>query len=253
MSVSLAVEHLSAGYGPTQVLDDVTFSIPAGGSLAVLGRNGVGKTTLLATLMGFTTLRGGRILLDGNSIERIVPFQRNRRGLGFVPQEREIFASLSVEENLAIAQRQGGWTLQQTYEVFPGLAARRRNAGNKLSGGEQQMLAIGRALVGAPKVLLLDEPMEGLAPVVVDALYDALGAIRSTSGLTIVIVEQKADLALGLAQEAIVLDRGRIVWAGESAILRDDPALQAKLLAVGVDGHRIEAARAARACSEKVE
>ena len=242
MSVSLAVEKLSAGYGPTQVLDDIDFSVPAGGSLALLGRNGVGKTTLLSTLMGFTTLRGGRILLDGKPIERLAPFQRNRRGLGFVPQEREIFASLSVDENLAIACRSGGWTLERVYDVFPGLAARRRNAGNKLSGGEQQMLAIGRALVGAPKVLLLDEPMEGLAPVVVDALYDALEAIRATSGLTIVIVEQKAELALGIAREAIVLDRGRIVWAGESGTLRADAALQAKLLAVGADGHEIEAA-----------
>ncbi len=233
MSDALIVDDLTAGYGPTVILDGLSFSVPAGGSLAVLGRNGVGKTTLLKSLIGFTTRRRGRISLGGRSLERLAPFRRNRLGLGYVPQEREIFASLSVEENLAISRRAGGWSIDGVYDLFAPLKERRRNGGAKLSGGEQQMLAIGRALVGAPKILLLDEPMEGLAPVVVDALYDALRAIRNAGGLTIILVEQKAELALQLTERVIVLDRGRIVHEGASAALLGDAAAQARLLGVG--------------------
>jgi branched-chain amino acid transport system ATP-binding protein len=235
MRVDLQVDGLAAGYGQTVVLEDISLSVPAGGSLAILGRNGVGKTTLLATLMGFTTVHGGHIRLGGREIGALAPYRRNRIGLGYVPQEREIFASLTVAENLLIARRPGGWPLERVYALFPALAERRSNAGNKLSGGEQQMLAIGRALVGAPKVLLLDEPMEGLAPVVVDALHDALRAIRYEGGLTILLVEQKAELAMRLAERTVVLDRGRIVHEGPSAALLADAGAQARLLGVGAD------------------
>ena len=234
----LRVEGLTAGYGPTVVLEDVTFSVPFGGSLAILGRNGVGKTTLLASLMGFTTLRSGRILLGARALEHVAPFRRNRLGFGYVPQEREIFASLSVTENLAISYRPGGWPLERVFALFPGLAERRANAGNKLSGGEQQMLAIARALVGGPKVLLLDEPMEGLAPVVVDALYDALRTVREEGGMTILLVEQKAELAMRYCDRTIVLDRGRIVHEGASAELLADHDAQARLLGLGA-GHAV--------------
>jgi branched-chain amino acid transport system ATP-binding protein len=236
MTAAIKVEGIVAGYGRTVVLDGVSFEVPAGGSLAVLGRNGVGKTTLLNTLMGFTTRHAGSIQFNSRPIERVVPFQRNRLGIGYVPQEREIFASLTVEENLAICRRSAGWSIAQVYELFPSLKERRRNGGSRLSGGEQQMLAIGRALVGGPRLLLLDEPMEGLAPVVVDALYDALHAIRDSGAVTIILVEQKAELALKLASQAIVLDRGRIVRAGSSAALLADSTAQAQLLAVG-GGH----------------
>jgi branched-chain amino acid transport system ATP-binding protein len=227
------VDGLAAGYGPTVVLEGISLSVPTGGSLAILGRNGVGKTTLLATLMGFTTVHGGRIRLGKREIGALAPYLRNRMGFGYVPQEREIFASLTVAENLAVARRASGWPLERVYALFPALAERRGNAGNKLSGGEQQMLAIGRALVGCPKVLLLDEPMEGLAPVVVDALYDALRAIRDEGGLTILLVEQKAELAMRLTERTIVLDRGRIVHEGPSPALLADAEAQARLLGVG--------------------
>jgi branched-chain amino acid transport system ATP-binding protein len=237
MTSSIAVEGLVAGYGPTIILDDVSFSLPSGSTLALLGRNGVGKTTLLNTLMGFTTRHRGSIRFGNRPVERMPPYRRNRIGFGYVPQEREIFASLSVDENLAISQRAGGWPVERVYDLFPSLKDRRRNDGRKLSGGEQQMLAIGRALVGAPKVLLLDEPMEGLAPVVVDALYDALRSIRDMGDLTIILVEQKAELALQLAERAIILDRGKIVYDGSSPALLADGAAQAQFLGVGAPAH----------------
>jgi len=236
MTAAIKVEGIVAGYGPTLVLDGVSFEVPAGGSLAVLGRNGAGKTTLLSTLMGFTTRHAGSIWFNSRPIERVAPFRRNRLGIGYVPQEREIFASLTVDENLAICRRSGGWSLAEVYELFPSLKERRRNGGGRLSGGEQQMLAIGRALVGGPRLLLLDEPMEGLAPVVADALYDALRVISDSGAVTIILVEQKAELALKLASQAIVLDRGRIVRAGSSAALLADHTAQAQLLALG-GGH----------------
>jgi branched-chain amino acid transport system ATP-binding protein len=232
MSLALEVRDLRAGYGPTVVLDGLSFSVPAGGTLAVLGRNGVGKTTLLATLMGLTTLHAGEIRLGERRIDSEQTHRRNELGLGYVPQEREIFPSLTAEENLAVSVRAGGWTIEAVFDLFPSLKARRSNTGNRLSGGEQQMLAIGRALVGAPKVLLLDEPLEGLAPVVIESLVEALERIQRESKLTMLLVEQKAELALSLTQEAVILDRGQIVYRGASAALKADEQTQAKLLGV---------------------
>jgi branched-chain amino acid transport system ATP-binding protein len=229
---ALKVEDLVAGYGATVVLDGLSFDLPIGGTLAVLGRNGVGKTTLLATLMGFTNRHRGVIRFGDRAIESVATHRRNRLGLGYVPQEREIFPSLSVEENLLVAQRGGGWTLAAVYDLFPALKERRRNSGNRLSGGEQQMLAVGRALVGAPSLLLLDEPTEGLAPIVVEALSEALARIRDESVLSIILVEQRVDLALSFARDAIVLDRGRIVWRGASTALNADDNTKHRLLGV---------------------
>ena len=234
MSVGIAVQDLVAGYGQTVVLDGISFEVPPGGTLAVLGRNGVGKTTLLTTLMGLTQRHRGTIALGDAAIEGLPTHRRARMGLGYVPQEREIFPSLTVEENLAVASLPGGWTQDCVFELFPGLKERRRNTGNRLSGGEQQMLAIARALVGGPKVLLLDEPLEGLAPIVVEALFEALAKIRDETGVTMIMVEQKAELALSFTQDAIVLDRGRIVYRGTSAAIKSDEEMQHRLLAVGV-------------------
>jgi branched-chain amino acid transport system ATP-binding protein len=231
-SIGVKVENLFAGYGETVVLDGLSIDVPAGNTLAVLGRNGVGKTTLLTTIMGFTTLHGGSILLDGRPIEHEPSHKRALAGIGYVPQEREIFPSLTAEENLLVAARRGGMSTEAVYELFPRLAERRRNAGNKLSGGEQQMLAVGRALVGGPKVLLLDEPMEGLAPVVVEALFEALSKIRDESGVTMMLVEQHVDLALEFARDAVVLDRGKVVWTGTCAELSADEDMLHSLLAV---------------------
>ncbi|MFM9885727.1 MAG: ABC transporter ATP-binding protein [Burkholderiales bacterium] len=233
MSVGLSVEHLVAGYGETVVLDGISLDLPPGGTLAILGRNGVGKTTLLATLMGITTRHAGTIRLGDVAIEAMPVHKRARLGLGLVRQEREIFPSLTVEENLVVSALPGGWSIDAAFELFPPLKARRRNTGNRLSGGEQQMLAIGRALVGGPKVLLLDEPLEGLAPVVIESLLEALVKVRDEAGLSMILVEQKADLALSFAAEAAVIDRGKIVYRGSSRTLMDDAALQAQLLGVG--------------------
>ena len=230
----LQLDGVSAGYGETVVLDGVSLALGEGGTLAVLGRNGVGKTTLLATILGHTTLHAGRIAFRGHAIEGLRPFQRARLGIGYVPQEREIFPSLTVDENLTVAARAGErWTRERVYELFPSLAERRRNMGNQLSGGEQQMLAIGRALMGNPSLLLLDEPLEGLAPVIVDALLAALHRLREDDGLAIVLVEQHARLALAFASRAIVLDRGRLVYDAASQPLLDDPQRLAALIGVG--------------------
>jgi branched-chain amino acid transport system ATP-binding protein len=219
----LVVEGVCAGYGETVVLEGIALKLAPGGTLTVLGRNGVGKTTLLATIMGHTRLRGGNIRFAGREIARLPPYRRARLGIGFVPQEREIFPSLTVEENLAVAARPGKWSLARVYNFFPSLAERRRNQGNQLSGGEQQMLAIGRALMGNPSLLLMDEPLEGLAPVIVDALLAGLDRLKREDDLALLLVEQHARLALELAQDAIVLDRGAIVFAGASRELLDAP------------------------------
>ena len=232
MTQALAAEGIVAGYGSTVVLDGVSFQLAPGGTLAVLGRNGVGKTTLLETLMGLTTLRAGTISLGAEQIENVPTHRRNEMGLGYVPQQREIFPSLTVEENLAVAARAGGWSLDSVYALFPGLKERRSNSGNKLSGGEQQMLAIGRALVGNPKVLLLDEPLEGLAPIVVEALFEALAKIRDEGRLAMILVEQKVELALAFAHDVAILDRGRIVYRDTSAALRADEGAQGRFLGV---------------------
>jgi branched-chain amino acid transport system ATP-binding protein len=207
--------------------------VSPGQTLAVLGRNGVGKTTLLATIMGHTRLHGGGIRFAGREIATLPPYRRARLGIGFVPQEREIFPSLTLEENLTVAERPGQWTLARVYDFFPSLAERRRNQGNQLSGGEQQMLAIGRALMGNPTLLLMDEPLEGLAPVIVDTLLAGLDRLKREVELAFLLVEQHAKLALELAQIAIVLDRGAIVFTGTSRELLDAPEHLNDLMGVG--------------------
>jgi branched-chain amino acid transport system ATP-binding protein len=215
----LEVRGLTAGYGDAVVLDDIGFVIPPGGSLAVLGRNGTGKSTLMLTLMGHTRHRAGSIAFRGVAIVAAPPHRRARLGLGWVPQEREVFASLSVDEHLIIGAKKGPWTRDRVFEFFPRLAERRRNMGNQLSGGEQQMLAIARALVANPALVLLDEPLEGLAPVVVAELAECIRRMMQEEGLSIVLVEQHAEFALRLTNRAIILERGRLVHEGPSAAL----------------------------------
>jgi branched-chain amino acid transport system ATP-binding protein len=231
-TAGLILEGVSAGYGDTVVLDRISLRLSPGQTLAVLGRNGVGKTTLLATIMGHTRLLGGGIRFAGEEIAALPPYRRARLGIGFVPQEREIFPSLTVEENLTVAQRPGQWTLARVYDFFPSLAERRRNHGNQLSGGEQQMLAIGRALMGNPTLLLMDEPLEGLAPVIVDALLAGLDRLKREDDLALLLVEQHAQLALELSQAAIILDRGAIVFSGASRELLDAPEMLNTLMGV---------------------
>jgi len=228
----LRLANVSSGYGETVVLEGITLALDEGGTLALLGRNGVGKTTLLATIMGHTTMHAGTVSLAGRDITRLPVFKRAVCGIGYVPQEREIFPSLSVEENLTVAARSGRWTLERIFDLFPSLAARRRNMGNQLSGGEQQMLAVGRALMGNPSLLLMDEPLEGLAPVIVDTLIAAFHRLRQEDGLAIVLVEQHARLALEFAQRAVILDRGKAVYDGASQALLDDPQRLGDLIGV---------------------
>jgi branched-chain amino acid transport system ATP-binding protein len=228
----LVLDGVSAGYGDTMVLEAIALELPPGETLAVLGRNGVGKTTLLATIMGHTRLRGGSIRFAGREIAGLPAYRRARLGIGFVPQEREIFPSLTVEENLLVAERPGQWSLARIYDFFPSLAERRRNRGNQLSGGEQQMLAIGRALMGNPTLLLMDEPLEGLAPVIVDALLAGLDRLKREDDLALLLVEQHAQLALELSRNAIVLDRGAIVFVGTSRQLLDAPETLNTLMGV---------------------
>jgi branched-chain amino acid transport system ATP-binding protein len=228
----LGVEGVFAGYGDSIVLEDVSLALEEGGSLALLGRNGVGKTTLLLTLMGITRLRKGRLSWRGTDLAALPTYRRAHAGLGWVPQERYMFPSLTVEEHLTVVARPGEWTAERVYGVFPRLRERRRNLGNQLSGGEQQMLAIGRALMTNPKLLLLDEPMEGLAPVIVQELVRAIGGMVAESGMAIIIVEQHARLALGLARQALVLDRGRVVHRSSSESLLQDPGTLDRLVAV---------------------
>lgn len=223
MPEALKLEGLRAGYGETTVLEDVGFSLAERGSLAVLGRNGVGKTTMLATIMGLTTFHAGRIEFRGRAIERLAVHERSRLGIGYVPQTRDIFPSLSVEENLMVAVRPGRWSVERVYELFPRLSERRTHMGNQISGGEQQMLSMGRALMGDPSLLLLDEPLEGLAPIIVDALLAAIERLAREEALTVVLVEQSAKLALEVTEQALVLNRGRIAYSGPSADLLADP------------------------------
>ncbi len=218
----LSLNDIRAGYGAGIVLDGITFELPERGSLAVLGRNGVGKSTLILTIMGMTQIGRGRIFWRGTDITADAPHRRARAGIGWVAQEREIFSTLTVEENLTVAAHTGRWDLPAVYDLFPRLAERRRNLGNQLSGGEQQMLAIARALMTNPALLLLDEPLEGLAPIVVEELAAAIRRMTREGGGTFILVEQHADIALSLTQSVLVLERGRIVHSGSSAALLAD-------------------------------
>jgi branched-chain amino acid transport system ATP-binding protein len=221
----LHVESLTAGYGEGVVLHDVGFQMEAGASLAVLGRNGVGKSTLLLCLLGHLPLRDGTVRLRGDDITRDLPYVRVEKGLGWVPQGRECFPSLTVDEHLVIAARKGAWNRDRVYALFPRLKERIKNMGNQLSGGEQQMLAIGRALMTNPAILILDEPLEGLAPVIVAEVSNCLRKLVRDEGTTLILVEQRAAFALELTTNAIVLERGRISHAGPSAALAADEEL----------------------------
>jgi len=228
----LELEGVTAGYGSSVVLDDISFSLGANDSLALLGRNGVGKTTLLVTLMGLTRVSRGRLRFGDRDLTTQPTHLRARSGLGWVPQERFIFPSLTVEENLVVVARPGAWNVKRVYEIFPRLMERRGNLGNQLSGGEQQMLAIGRALVTNPRVLLLDEPMEGLAPIIVQELLQVIRRLIAAGEMAVIIVEQHARLALGVTRQALVLDRGRVVYRGDSATLLREPDRLDRLVAV---------------------
>ncbi len=232
MAELLALDKVTAGYGESIVLEDVSFTMNEGDSLALLGRNGVGKTSLLVTLMGLTRLHKGSIRWGGANIARVPTYKRSRSGLGWVPQERHMFPSLTVEEHLTVVARPGPWTLARVYEIFPRLHERRANMGNQLSGGEQQMLAIARALMTNPRILLLDEPMEGLAPIIVQELVRVIRRLVAEEGMSVIVVEQHARLALSLTSRAIVLDRGRIVHDSDSASLLADGEKLDRLVSV---------------------
>ncbi len=232
MAELLALDKVTAGYGESIVLEDVSFTMNEGDSLALLGRNGVGKTSLLVTLMGLTRLHKGSIRWGGADIARVPTYKRSRSGLGWVPQERHMFPSLTVEEHLTVVARPGPWNLAKIYEIFPRLHERRANMGNQLSGGEQQMLAIARALMINPRILLLDEPMEGLAPIIVQELVRVIRRLVADEGMSVIVVEQHARLALSLTSRAIVLDRGRIVHDSDSASLLADGEKLDRLVAV---------------------
>ena len=233
MAEILALDGVRAGYGSSVVLDGISFSLDEGESLALLGRNGVGKTTLVTTIMGLTTLQSGTIRWRGKALNGTPAYRRARAGLGWVPQERLMFPSLTVEEHLTVVARPGGtWNLERVYRMFPRLEERKRNYGNQLSGGEQQMLAIGRALMVNPQLLLLDEPMEGLAPIIVEEILKVIGNLVRDEHTTVILVEQHARLALSVTSRAIVLDRGRIIEQAGSNELLDDEARLHRLLAV---------------------
>jgi len=231
MPDALVLKGVTAGYGETHVLEGVGLALAEGESLSIIGRNGVGKSTLLETVMGHTTLHGGTIEAGGARIDRAPPFRRSLAGLAYVPQEREIFPSLSVRENLEIGARPGHWTEERVFELFPNLRERLGHGGTQLSGGEQQMLAIARALLTNPLVLLMDEPTEGLAPVIVQALVKVLAQLRAAGGLSIVLVEQNSRVALDFSERTVVMDKGRIVYDGDSGRLRRDPEFLASLIA----------------------
>ena len=232
MADLLAIENLRAGYGEAVVLPDLSLSLAEGEVLALLGRNGTGKTTLINSIVGVTRRFSGTVRLGGLDITPMRPDQRARAGIGWVPQERNIFRSLTVEENMTAVAQPGPWTVAKVYDMFPRLQERRNNFGNQLSGGEQQMLAIGRALTLNPKVLLLDEPTEGLAPIIVEELLKAIGTITRSGGICSIIVEQNAQKILGLAGRVVILERGAIAHVATSRELKADPAALERHLGV---------------------
>jgi branched-chain amino acid transport system ATP-binding protein len=234
----LAVEELSAGYGEAVVLSGVSLKLVEGEALALLGRNGMGKTTLINSIVGVTRYFGGKIVLDGADITRLRPDQRAHAGIGWVPQERNIFKSLTVQENLTAVAQPGRWTTDKVYALFPRLAERRTNLGHQLSGGEQQMLAVGRALVLNPRVMLLDEPLEGLAPILVDELLAALRRVIRDEGTSAILVEQNAKKILAVTNRAIILERGAVVHSADSATLAADRAALERHLGVTEIGSR---------------
>ncbi len=228
----LTLENVSAGYGDAVVLEDLSFTMEEGGSLALLGRNGMGKTTLLSTLMGATRMHGGRLAYLGEDLGIVPGHRRAHLGLGWVPQERDIFPSLTVEENLTVVARPGPWDLDKVYATFPRLKERSRNMGNQLSGGEQQMLAMGRALMLNPRLLLLDEPLEGLAPLIVFELLGIIRRLVEESGMGVILVEQHATQILPITKKAMVLERGRLVYHGDCSELIDKPSMLDRWLGV---------------------
>ena len=232
MASALELKGVAAGYGETVVLEDISLTLSVGESISVVGRNGVGKTTLLATIMGHTTLHRGEILLAGRRIEHERTLLRARAGIGFVPQEREIFPSLTLTENLLVGARRGDWTIERVFELFPRLAERRDNLGSQLSGGEQQMLTIARALMTNPTLLLMDEPTEGLAPVIVELLTRVLHRLREESGFSVILVEQNSRIALDFCERAIVMSKGRIAFDGAARELKSDGARLDRLIGV---------------------
>ncbi|HVZ45758.1 MAG TPA: ABC transporter ATP-binding protein [Ramlibacter sp.] len=229
----LEVRRLSGGWGPTLVVEDVSFQVKPAETVAIVGRNGVGKTTLLELLVGRARRHDGAVLLQDSDVAHLATHERARRGLGFVPQGREVFASLTVAEHLEIAQRPGTWNVPRILELFPRLGERLGSHGNQLSGGEQQMLAIARALLGNPRVLLMDEPFEGLAPVIVEHLAHSIRRIVATGSMALLLVEQRVDIALRLSNRCLVMDRGRIVHEGESDALAGDENELASLMGLG--------------------
>ncbi|NNH31073.1 ABC transporter ATP-binding protein [Rhizobium sp. SEMIA 4085] len=230
----LEVDNLSAGYGPTRVLENVSFAVPAGARLAILGRNGMGKTTLLATLAGQTRRYDGRIRLGSAALTAMASSARARQGLGYVPQARCIFPTLTVEENLFVGLKgRPKASLEEAYAMFPRLKERRRNLGGQLSGGEQQMLSTARTILGRPSVLLLDEPLEGLAPIICEELMAAFSELTKTGDMTILLVEQRIQSALDFADQVIILERGRLAWTGTPEALSMDHAAVERLLGVG--------------------
>jgi branched-chain amino acid transport system ATP-binding protein len=230
---ALEVHGLHGGWGQTTVVEDVSLAVGVGETVSVIGRNGVGKSTLLELIAGRAQRHAGEIWIDNTDCSRAPTYRRSDNGLGYVPQEREVFPSLTVRENLSVAQRAGDWNEERVFAMFPGLAARAKSMGWQLSGGEQQMLSIARALVGNPKVLLLDEPTEGLAPVIVEQLVEVLNSVVGDGTLAVVIVEQRVDVVLGLASRCLIMDRGRVTHQESSATLRKDPHRLAQL--IGLD------------------
>ena len=232
MAELLHIDNLSAGYGEAVILHDICLSLAQGETLALLGRNGTGKTTLINTIAGAARQHGGCILLGGVTFHTLAAHQRAAAGIGWVPQERDIFKSLTVLENLTAVARPGAWTPERVFSLFPRLAERKSNMGNQLSGGEQQMLAVGRAFVLNPKLLLLDEPLEGLAPIIVEELLRAIAAITRDEGMSAIIVEQHPQAILAISHQAVVLDQGRVIHSGSASDLQAQPALLDSLLGI---------------------